>query len=280
MTTTFYNYMLLDPFIAGRWIDTDVCWLYEPFYVGKGTGTRYKWCGQQSSLSSHQHKNFRIKSILKQGQKPITVVFREGKTEEQALLDETSTICTLGTRAIIENVPRGPLTNHKTEGAVSKYSVEAREKMSVAAKKRVRQPHSEETKEKMRQARLNMSDEKKQELAKKASLLHKGKTLSADQCNRLSKLHRGKTISAEHKAALIAGSISRERTAAERQAIKDRQNKQWMILCEATNEISTVTNMKEWCGSHNINYHTLIGTLVRQKFHKGYMVVGASGGNH
>lgn len=272
--------MLLDPFVMGRWIDTDVCWLYEPFYVGKGTGPRYKWCGQQSSISSHQHKNFRIKSIIKQGQKPITIVFREGKTEEQALLDETSTIRTLGTRAVIENIPRGPLTNNKTEGTGSKYSIESREKMSVAAKNRARQPHSEETKEKMRQARLNMSNDKKQELAEKASILHKGKKLSPEQCERLSKLHTGKTISPEHRAAISAFHTGRKKTDFARQNTRDLQNKQWTVLCEETGDTIIVTNMKEWCADHSINYSTFVGNYKKYKFHKGFKIIDMSGGNH
>lgn len=278
--TTYYNYVLLDPFIMGKWIDTDVCWLFEPFYVGKGTGRRYKWCSCQSSLSSHQHKNFRIKSIIRQGQKPITVVFRENITEEDALLLETATIRTLGTRSSIPGIPAGPLTNNKTEGDVSKYSAEAREKMSIKAKTRPRKPHSEETKEKMRQARLNIPDAKKQELAAQASLLHKGKKLSVAECERLSKLHKGKKLSSEHKNAIAAASSSRIRSAEERDGIRQRQLKQWDIVREDTGEIINITNLKEWCSTQNINYYTLVGTLTRQKFHKGYMAVGSTGGNH
>ena len=38
----FYVYALLDPRKPGRYEYKDICFLYEPFYIGKGCGDRAK----------------------------------------------------------------------------------------------------------------------------------------------------------------------------------------------------------------------------------------------
>lgn len=38
-----YTYIYLDPRQRGRYITPQVCFLYRPFYVGKGTKDRYNW---------------------------------------------------------------------------------------------------------------------------------------------------------------------------------------------------------------------------------------------
>jgi group I intron endonuclease len=76
----------------------------------------------------------------------------------------------------------------------SKASEETKAKMSASMKGKNTYPRSEETKQKLREINLNMSDETKQ----KMSLAKLGTTVSEETKKRMSKAQRGKPKSAEH----------------------------------------------------------------------------------
>jgi len=63
----FYVYALLDPRKPGKYEYEDICFLYEPFYIGKG---QYNRCNNHTrdaiKTNKNSHKLNKIRKILKQ----------------------------------------------------------------------------------------------------------------------------------------------------------------------------------------------------------------------
>lgn len=112
----FYTYIYLDPRKRGHYCYRDVCFLYEPVYVGKGQDTRYL---MHLKYDDKNHNNNYFKNKLskilaefsKQEMQNYILIFRESLTEQEALELEKELILKIG-RATLR---LGPLTN-LTEG--------------------------------------------------------------------------------------------------------------------------------------------------------------------
>lgn len=175
----FYAYIYLDPRKPGKFCYKSVCFLYEPFYVGKGHGNRYlKHLIKNKIRGLFQNKLKKILSdFSKQDLKNYIVLFRNNLTEVKAFEFEQN---------LIEEIGRfdfgtGPLANHTdggegTSGAIR--STEFKDKISKANKG---QHFSEEIKRKMSQS-------------------HKG----------LSSPNQGKKLSEEHKKKIKISCLNRE----------------------------------------------------------------------
>lgn len=273
----FYVYIYLDPRKSGQWQINNIQLTNEPFYVGKGKGRRAK---SHLTMKSQHYKNNIIKKLLSLGLEPIVLKIEENLTEQIALDLEDKIIREIGTISPIEGVKSGPLTNLKLDGPIQIYSDDAKQKMSDAAKKRVRKPHSEETKQKMRDAVANRSPEEKKRLAEITSRIHKGKKLSEEQCKKLSKIHSGKVISDEQKKKISDFQSGRVKSAETCEKLSNVQKKEWEILKESEHTSFIVHDLKQWCSDNFINYSTFYSTLKRNKFHKGYKIISVSGGTH
>lgn len=273
----YYTYAYLDPRVTGIWTTSNFTFLFEPFYVGKGTGKRMY--SHLKSKSKH-HKTHRIADIRRDGYEPLVIQISSNVSELGALNEEHLFITELGTRADIPGICRGPLTNLKTDGAIQTYSLESRRLMSVIASTRVRAPHSQETKDKMKAAHARMTQEQREAKALKMSNKLKGKKKTPEQCERLSKLHKGKIISQEHRDKISKALTGHSTSTAVRAMISKRQQKTWTLLVENTNDTFNVIDLRGWCKTHAINYNTLHGTMKRDKFHKGYKILEREGGTH
>ncbi len=273
----FYVYAYLDPLKPGRFLTSNISFLFEPFYIGKGKNKRAYCHTTKGELNKNTHKSYRIKSIISQGQDPFVILLYKDIVDEQIALElETSLISELGTRSLICGGHFGPLTNQKLEGQNAAYSLESRQKMSNSAKSRPRKPHSEETKAKMRESSKKYSEIR----SLRCTQQFKGKKLSKQRCDGLSALHKGKTISAEHRASISKYAKERIRTPEECKQISLRQNKSYEILVENTGHIIVVDDLNAWCQEQSIKYNTIFGTYYRQKFHKGFKIIKKYGGTH
>jgi hypothetical protein len=181
----FYVYLLLDPRKLGKYTypGVDVCFLFEPFYVGKGSDQRcydHLWM-----VKNNKHCNRiitgKIKHIVDCKKEPIIVIIKNNMLEEDAFCLEEDTIYHIG--RIDKN--NGPLANLSdggvggTKGYVP--TKQTRLKISLNSKKNWKR----------------MSDAVKQKMAKDSSermILNnpmKGKKHSLEYKKNMSKIVSG-----------------------------------------------------------------------------------------
>jgi hypothetical protein len=153
-TTGFYVYVLLDPRKPGQYTygfgESEIRLDYEPFYVGKGLGNRWRHHYHNTTKpSGNKVKDNKITKLTRLGYEPCVHFIIKGVPENLAYDVEGETILTIGR----ERVGTGPLLN-VTDGrgmagnAGFKLSEEAKAKISKAHKGKV---VKESTKEKLRQ---------------------------------------------------------------------------------------------------------------------------------
>lgn len=131
----FYVYVYLDPRKKGSYTYGKYSFEYEPFYVGKGKGNRYKQHLLECSLKYNNIKNNKIKLIIKNGLNPIILKIDKNLTEQKALNLEEYLIKKIG-RIKLNS---GPLTNLTNGGEGTNRIVVSdnhKNNMSKAAKNR------------------------------------------------------------------------------------------------------------------------------------------------
>lgn len=162
----FYVYALVDPtkpgdFRYGKWK-----FRFEPFYIGKGKGTRKD---QHGGTDRHNpFKARKIQKLLKAGIAPKSVIKKEGLTEKEALDLEVDLIRLVGRRDCGE----GPLTNLTDGGdGLTRPSAATRKKISDSSCGRqtfLGRKHTDESKKKIGEARKGRkhTDETKAKMAR------------------------------------------------------------------------------------------------------------------
>lgn len=105
----YYTYIYLDPRKPGKYQYDDICFLYEPFYVGKGKGDRYNYHIKSSRVDNQIFKN-KINKIIKSNLDPYIERFKYTESEELAYYNETDTILQIGS-FLIDGIKDGPLLN-------------------------------------------------------------------------------------------------------------------------------------------------------------------------
>lgn len=110
-THKYYVYVFTDPRKPGKFIYGDFIFDHEPFYVGKGCGTRPRQHLKDSSLSAKYNiiKNGKLNNIIEQGFNPLDycIIAFNNLTNDDALQKEMDVIKLIG-RIISKN---GPLSN-------------------------------------------------------------------------------------------------------------------------------------------------------------------------
>lgn len=107
----FYNYVYLDPRKPGKYSypEIPISFLFEPFYIGKGTNKRM--FDHLACVHSHERslKSNKIKKIVKEGfdLKSSILKFNENISAKSALAKEIYMIATIGRIS----KKTGPLTN-------------------------------------------------------------------------------------------------------------------------------------------------------------------------
>jgi hypothetical protein len=179
----FYVYVYLDPRKPGRYSydGLDVSFLFEPFYVGKGEGKRYKFHmreAQTDNKNSNKLKINKIRKILKLNTIPFIVLLKQDTLENDAHLNEIFYIEKIG-RVLEKN---GPLTNIAKGGDGCS------------------RPCSEITKTRIGNA--NRGKKRSNEVKEKMSLERKGKKQPEGFSEKLSKSRKGIPKTEEHKRKL------------------------------------------------------------------------------
>lgn len=149
----FYVYALLDERKEGNYNyeidDIDISFNYEPFYIGKGTGSRLTIHEKRAKDQKNTtYKDNKIRKIWSEGKQVIKSKILDKLEEDIALNLETQLI-----KEIKRKHEGGPLIN-LTEGGdgLKNPSPEVRQKISEGSKNRI---ISEETREKFRNGWYN-----------------------------------------------------------------------------------------------------------------------------
>lgn len=109
----FYIYVYLDPRKPGKFEYNEYCFLYEPFYVGKGSSDRMHDHLKKSELLKNTFKSNKIKSILSSGHEPYIIKIVDNIIEEKLSYQlEQEIVFDIG--RIMTN--DGPLVNLKEGG--------------------------------------------------------------------------------------------------------------------------------------------------------------------
>jgi hypothetical protein len=204
MKNRFYTYIYLDPRKSGYYCYEDVCFLYEPLYVGKGQGKRYLDHLKRSKVNAH-FKN-KLQKFLKEGftnfdiEKHI-LIFRDNLLEQEALNLEKNLITKIGRF----DLKKGPLTNLTDGGdGLIDPSEETKKKIANTLKGR---KASEKTKQKISSAlKGKMAGEKNPMFGKQSRL---GKHHSFETVQKISLSNKGRKLSEETKQKIGLASHNR-----------------------------------------------------------------------
>lgn len=109
-----YVYIYLNTLKPGDFKYSNLKFDYEPFYVGMGTGDRYKMHKFECKLKIKSHKINTIKKILSNGLEPVILKIYENLSSDEAKSLEIKTIKEIGRK----DLKLGPLSN-RTDGGDS-----------------------------------------------------------------------------------------------------------------------------------------------------------------
>ena len=208
-----------------------------PFYVGKGTGTRYKKHLSETKENTENYKKWAvIQGLRNRGLEPLIKKVFETENEVDAYNEETRLIMLYGRRDIDIN---GILTNICNDIKPPKRSKplteEHKKKISDAHKGHTAYKpdykHSEETKKKIGLANSIALNGKKLSEEHKANI-KKGKegldlSHTAESKAKISQGLKGKPKSEDHKAKLKAARAKQIITEETKQKMRNSQLKRW-----------------------------------------------------
>jgi len=173
----YYVYIYLDPRKPGKYKYGDYCFLYEPFYVGKGKGKRlYKISGRTKYFLNkiNKIKNYNLNSIV--------IKIKENLNEEESFLLESELINLIGRKDLV----RGYLVNY-TDGGEGRSgyvcSNETRKLMSKSRKGENNPMYGESHSEKTRKV---ISDKMKNKFKCKKNHPFYGKSHSEESKKKMS----------------------------------------------------------------------------------------------
>jgi septum formation inhibitor MinC len=123
--------MYLDPQKPGMYVYDNDVFNYEPFYIGKGCANR-KYVHIKYGNKYNNHLNRKIRKIKKTiNSNPIIITYKEMLSEREALFIEKQLIKNIGR----SDLKLGPLCNLTDGGdGISNISNETRNKMVISAK--------------------------------------------------------------------------------------------------------------------------------------------------
>lgn len=258
----YYVYVYLDTRKPGNYCypGLDICFLYEPFYVGKGLGNRMYSHLYESVRVKNKFKNNKIKKILKTADSPIIIKINDNIAEEHAYSIEIKYIASIG-RA---DLKAGPLTN-LTDGGDSTLgcSEHTRQKLKIA---NIGKKLSDATKEKIRLSKLGKISPKKgiktgispsKETREKISKAGLGRKHSEISIVKMSQAKMGHTFSQE-----VKNKMSETR--------KGKRLKKF-IITSPSSKIFNITGLKNFCDENKLSQSCMSNVASgRMSHHKGW----------
>lgn len=162
----YYVYIYLDPRKLGQYHYSDICLLYEPFYVGKGKNDRYKiYIRRNNSLKN------KINKIKQSGLEPIILKLYENLSEEQSFNFEKKLICQIGRK----DLNCGTLLNFTDGGEGTSGYIFPRKIIDDIHEKQMKEFHNIKKEFKKRNYKLLSTEEEyKNEYTKLKYICNKG----------------------------------------------------------------------------------------------------------
>jgi len=256
MKNNFYIYAYLDPRKPGKYCYDDVCFLFEPFYIGKGMNFRLNVHlneAKKGNIYYNQYKyNKIIKIISETNRDPIITKCATDLTEKDAYDLE---------RKIIDNIGLNNLTN-LCEGGIGGSCQDEQVRYNQGSAMRGKK-HSEEWKNNYMRGEKNSfygkthTDETKRKISeaskgkKRAPFTkehienmrksHLGKKSSPEAIEKMRKSLTGRKLSEEHKQKLQPYKCGERSPTAKRWKIISPENETFFIkgtlvsFCEERN---------------------------------------------
>lgn len=198
MNKLFYVYVYLDPRKPGKFCypNIETTFLFEPFYVGKGSGYRMnKHLNSVEVGSKYVFNSFKvakIKNILKEGLRPYIIILKNDILEKDAFDLEKKTIADIGRK----DLNQGPLCNFTDGGEGASGRKLTKKTKDKIRNKALGRKATESTKEKMR---INNSGTGNPMYGKKGAFLGKNHTQESIDKMKFKKPDLGKKISSFYK---------------------------------------------------------------------------------
>lgn len=248
MKKEHYVYIYLDIRKKGKHIYENLIFDFEPFYVGKGKGLRFK----QHLYNIKRDKNFSKRKIVKEiieetGLNPKIIKIYENLTDEKSCELEIELIEKIGRK----DKNKGPLLN-RTDGGEG----------ANTSKYRIYRPLTPEIKEKISNNKKNKSWGKHSEESKrKISSSNKGRKFSEEHKDKL------KTKRAKRK-------ISKETRNKCSKSSKGKINiKRFSVVDPNGKEFVTKYGLTKFCEENNLSAPNMIKVANgERKHHKGWKV--------
>lgn len=230
----FYVYALLDPRKPGRYEYNDICFLYEPFYIGKGTKFRIKHHYYTRNLTPNTPKTAKIKKLFSLNLKPIEQKIYNKLKNKQSLKIEEKLIKEIGRK----DMGKGVLAN-TTDGGEGWKNV------------------SFETREKLRKSHTGLK--RSEEARKRMSEARKGIKFSKDHKKNLSIARRKRVTTNETRQKM-------------RETSKGKINiKKFKLIDPNGNIYITEHGLTSFCEEYNLASSNLFKVIKgERRHHKGW----------
>lgn len=210
MQNKYYIYVYLDPRKRGKYKYDDLCFTYEPFYVGYGFGSRcfHHLRGWYLDNDTNKSKVNKIKKLLRLGfdlKLGFIIKIKENLFLEEAKSIEIAIINKIGRK----DLNKGTLTNLSDGGEGASGRLVTKEERIRASKRLKGRAVSEKVKKQISKSLLghHVSDETKRKISIKN--LNRG-MMSQKTKNKISTSLKGVKRSIETKSKMSLSSIGKQ----------------------------------------------------------------------
>ena len=239
----FYVYHLINPL-------TD-----RVFYIGKGTGTRCKQhLSDKKEYCHNKRLNGYIRNLIEEGHTPVIKKVLENVTEEAAYEYEAQQILEFGRVGLDEG---GVLLNILIDGRPPRNQGEDH---PWYGKK-----HTEETKKKI-------SETKKRNRELGITKVRKGFKHSEESKEKNRQAHLGKKRTPEAIEATRQSRLGKQQSDFQKQKAREANQKKWLVITPEGEELEII-NLRKFAIENGLDQGNLVHVANgRQKQHKGYKV--------